>query len=165
MRVLVCEKSKVHDTVKREGVTHLVSIVDPGDQLFLTPRLKEVNLLSLKFDDVLDEHELFAPTRKDVECILDFTKELPDDAVVLVHCFAGVSRSTAAAAAIVAQNLLQNGFTDVADRSVETVREVRPMLCPNPIISKFADELLGLNGQFFEACERVANEKILKLMS
>lgn len=165
MRVLVCDKSKVHDVVNREGATHLISICDPGDSLPLTPILKEMNRLHLTFEDVLDENAFQAPTMEHVERILDFTKDLPDDAVVLVHCFAGVSRSTAAAAAVVAQNLLQKGFTDVAERAVAAVREVRPMLCPNPVISKFADDLLGLNGQLFDECEKVANEKILKLMS
>lgn len=158
MQVFVGSKNQAHDLVKRHDASHLVSILDPGDRLFLTPRLREIQRLHQFFEDVLDEQALNAPTRQHVQELLDWGSQLPQDAVVVVHCFAGISRSTAAALALLVQH---HGDVEVA---AEKLLEVRPVACPNPIISKFADEILGMNGNLFARSEEIANSKILKIL-
>lgn len=55
---------------------------------------------------------------------------------ILVHCVAGLSRSTAVAAAIIVRGLLDAGVsaTDVAGESVERLLTIRPPACPNGLV-------------------------------
>ena len=59
-----------------------------------------------RFDDVVEVGLGYsAPTQNDVAAILDLGRELMDEPVeqLLIHCHAGVSRSTATAAILMAQ--------------------------------------------------------------
>lgn len=161
MKVVVTSKNKVHDEVKRHGATHVISLLDPGDRLFMTPRIANCSRLHLSCEDVLGTADHNAPTLELVERLLEFGRNIPEDAVVVVHCFAGVSRSTAAAAALMAQELKLQGHADPVGEALRRLTEQRPEACPNPVISDFADRLLGFDGAFHEACENVANAKML----
>ena len=69
------------------------------------------------------------------------------DAHLLVHCHAGVSRSTAAAALILAQ-----AHPDwPASRVLDAVAAMRPRAWPNLLILEFGDALLGRNGEIVAA--------------
>src|ERR1041385_960459 len=84
------------------GVTHVLSIIapdwpDPPDFADFTPHRR----LTLQFHDIIERvPDRLAPSRGDVERLLAFGRELEvaPEAHLLVHCQAGVSRSTAAAA-------------------------------------------------------------------
>lgn len=161
MKVFVTSKNKVHNLVKQTNATHVVSLLDPGDRLFVTERLSKLPRLHLICEDVLNDFAHNAPTREQVDRLLKFGRNMSEDAVVVVHCFAGVSRSTAAAAALMVQELKHQGHPDPVSEALRRLVDQRPEACPNPVISKFADELLGFDGAFHEACEKVANAKIL----
>ena len=66
---------------------------------------------------------------------------------LLVHCYAGASRSTAAAFALACQAL---GKGEEA-AALDYVIRLRPQAFPNALIVKWADELLGLNGEMVKA--------------
>jgi predicted protein tyrosine phosphatase len=64
---------------------------------------------------------------------------------VLVHCVAGLSRSTAVAAAIIVRGLLDAGVpaTDVAGEAVERLLTIRPPACPNGwVLFKMLEQVL-----------------------
>jgi predicted protein tyrosine phosphatase len=65
---------------------------------------------------------------------------------VLIHCTAGVSRSTAAAYALWCDWL---GPGKEA-QAVSAVREVRPKAAPNRLMVKYADQILGRRGRLVE---------------
>lgn len=158
MKVFVCSRSSVSKTSKRLGITHVLSLLDPGKRPFLHPSTDRKNWLLMHFEDNLDETDINSPTREHVSHFLNWARSLPSDAVLLVHCEAGVSRSTAAALAI----LVQHHGADKLEDCVKLLLDVRPEACPNPIITKFADEQLGCNGLLHQAGERIANAKLLK---
>ena len=134
----------------------MLSLLDPGKRPFLHPKTDRNNWLLLHFEDNLIESETNSPTVEHVKKILEWGKSLPEDAVVLVHCEAGVSRSTAAALAI----LVQYYGNDKIEECIKLLLDVRPIACPNPLITKWADEQLGCNGELHEAAEKVANSKL-----
>jgi predicted protein tyrosine phosphatase len=74
---------------------------------------------------------------------------------VLVHCVAGLSRSTAVAAAIIVRGLLDAGVTEseVAGETVERLLTIRPPACPNRWV------LLQMLKQFLDpaAARRIAH--------
>jgi predicted protein tyrosine phosphatase len=156
MKVFVCQRSAVARKTSQIGATHVLSLLDPGKRPFLHPATNRNNWLLLHFEDNLDEHELNSPTRQDVAKILEWGQTLPEDAVVLVHCEAGVSRSTAAALAL----LVQHHGNDRIDDCIRMLLEVRPHACPNPLITLWADQQLGCNGILHQAAEAVCNTKL-----
>jgi len=89
------------------GVTHVLSLLDPG-----SPEPEAFGIfdphrrLELRFHDVIDaDPGCVPPERPDVEQLLSFGRDLANakGAHILVHCHAGVSRSTAAATLILVQ--------------------------------------------------------------
>src|SRR5258708_12460008 len=89
------------------GVTHVLSILDPDTPdppafAAFAPHRR----LALRFHDVIEPLPArLPPARADVERLLAFGHELSDTpgSHLLIHCHAGVSRSTASAALILAQ--------------------------------------------------------------
>lgn len=161
MEMTVCAVEKVPAMILLRNATHVMSLLRGRErnELKMPSAFNKENWLFLDMDDVINADAECAPTREQVAQILEWGRKLPIDAMVVVHCFAGISRSTAAALAIKVQQL----GVDRIDEAVKWLVEVRPVCCPNPVITKFADELLGANGKLHEAAEAVANKHMLKL--
>jgi predicted protein tyrosine phosphatase len=131
---------------REAGVSDVLSIVDPETpepEAFasFTPHRRR----TLRFDDLLFEAPgSQAPSEEDVRAILEFGAELEgrsDIAHVLVHCHAGVSRSSAAAAVLLAQH--NPGREEDAFLAL---LELRPQAWPNTRMVAFADVLLERQG-------------------
>jgi predicted protein tyrosine phosphatase len=137
------------------GVTHVLSILDPewpDPPAFadFAPHRR----LSLRFHDIIEsERGRLAPSSDDVARLLAFGNELhePAGSHLLVHCHAGVSRSTASAALILAQAFPERAAGDVLDE----VSRMRPRAWPNLRILEFGDALLGRNGEIVAAVAAV----------
>lgn len=160
MQLTVTNVDKVPGWLHR-GATHVISLLHSRERnlLFLPKSFKRENWLFLDMDDVISETAEAAPKLEQVERLLEWAKKLPSDAHLVVHCHAGVSRSTAAALAIKVQEL----GVDRVPEAIDWLLEARPQACPNPVITKFADELLGAKGELHAAAEEVANNKLLSL--
>jgi predicted protein tyrosine phosphatase len=133
------------------GVTHVLSILDPG-----TPEPESLSSfevhrrLRLRFHDVIESQPgWLAPERWDVELLLSFTRGLypSQETHLLVHCHAGVSRSTAAATLVLAQTRPDRP----ADEVLQEIVRLRPRAWPNLRILEFGDEILGRGGELVEA--------------
>ncbi|PWC39154.1 protein-tyrosine-phosphatase [Azospirillum sp. TSO35-2] len=134
-------------------VSHVLSILDPemtepsafGDY-------GEHERLELRFHDIIEPTRgQIAPERADVERILAFGRDLLADPVdcrhLLVHCHAGVSRSTAALTMILAQACPDRPAAD----AVAAVVAIRAQTWPNLRMIEFADNILGRNGDLIAA--------------
>jgi len=133
------------------GVTHVLSILDPEwpdppDFAEFAPHRR----LALRFNDIIEPtFGRVMPSRTDVERLLEFGRELQaaPQRHLLVHCHAGVSRSTAAAALILAQAHPERP----ARAALDAVAALRPRAWPNLRILEFGDELLCRNGEIVAA--------------
>ena len=137
------------------GVTHVLSILDPEfDDPPAFAAFGPHHRLALRFHDVIEPRpDCLAPSRADVERLLAFGRELIDapDPHLLIHCHAGVSRSTASAALILAQ-----AWPDrPASSALDAVAAIRPRAWPNLRILEFGDALLGRNGELVAAAAAV----------
>lgn len=161
MEIFICGVEKVPGMIHKHGITHVLSLLRGRERndLILPRDFDRNNWLFLDMDDVINEDAEFAPSLDQVSKILEWGRSLPDGSRVLVHCMAGVSRSTSAALALMVQAI---GVHRI-DEAVDWLVDHRPIACPNPVISKHADQLLGAGGKLFEKAERVANAKLLKL--
>jgi predicted protein tyrosine phosphatase len=128
--------------------THVVSIWDKEFIYDATCREKiktlapNAKVLFSFFEDVNDPDRPDAPNLRDVKRILAFTNQLPPKARVLVHCRAGVSRSTATAYAILCQHTPPG-------REMENllhIETLRDLVMPNRLIIELADKVLKREG-------------------
>lgn len=160
MQIFVSDIHQVHEIADREKITHAISALSNWELEAVGFRKLDdsIDWRIFEMDDVLEHTDPDAPTKEQVSEILAWTKDLKD-ARILVHCFAGVSRSTAIALVIKVQEL----GIDKIDEAIEWLRSVRPQACPNPVITRFADDLLGADGALFDASEKLATEKLLLL--
>lgn len=135
------------------GVTHVLSILDPGyPEPSAFGRYGEHQRLELHFDDIVVPREgMVPPARADVERILAFGRSLTDEPEgvghLLVHCHAGVSRSTASLIMILAQARPDRSARD----AVAAVAAIRPQAWPNLLMTEMADDILGRKGELVEA--------------
>ena len=133
------------------GVSHVLSILDPGwpePEAFgaFDPHRR----LELRFHDVIEtEPGCIAPESLDVEQLLSFGRDLTEakGTHLLVHCHAGLSRSTAAATLIVAQARPDRP----AEEALQTVLSRRPRAWPNLRILELGDALLERRGEIVGA--------------
>jgi len=133
------------------GVTHVLSILDPGwPEPDAFAAFDPHRRLELRFHDVIDaEPGCIAPESLDVEQLLTFGRDLTParDTHLLIHCHAGVSRSTAAATLILAQTRPDRP----AEEALLAVVRQRPRAWPNLRILEFGDALLERGGEIVEA--------------
>ena len=133
------------------GVTHVLSILDPGwpePEAFagFDPHRR----LELRFHDVIDAGAgCIAAESLDVERLLTFGRDLTEarGKHLLVHCHAGVSRSTAAATLILAQSRPDRP----AEEALQAVVRQRPRAWPNLRILELGDALLDRRGEIVSA--------------
>jgi predicted protein tyrosine phosphatase len=139
------------------GVTHVLSILDPE---WPVPDafggFGEHARLELRFNDIIEEEPgLLAPRPEHVEQILAFGRDLIVDPAgapdLLVHCHAGVSRSTASVLLIMAQALPELPPAALAERLLA----VRARAWPNLRMVEFGDMLLHRGGALVEAATAI----------
>jgi predicted protein tyrosine phosphatase len=136
------------------GVTHVLSILDPhwpapaAFQAFDPHRRA-----TLHFHDAIEPGPgVVLPEVADVDAILSFGRDLGDDpGHLLIHCHAGISRSTAAMMMILAQAFPREDEAGVAERLIG----IRPQAWPNARMIGFADERLGRNGRLSAAANEI----------
>ena len=135
-------------------MTHVVSVLDPG-----TPAPDVLNDWALaarhdfRFHDDLElREERQPPAPQDVERVLRAGAALAAEKVshLLVHCWAGMSRSTAIAMTLMAQTA-PGREAEIPD----VLLAVRQPAWPNSRIIRMADEQLGADGRLIAAKEEI----------
>ncbi len=162
-QITICGLSELdrHATAR---VSHVLSILDPSwpvPEVFGT--YGEHEKLELRFDDVIDETPgKTAPQPEDVEALLAFGRDLAQeprqDAHLLVHCHAGISRSSAAMALLVAQTMPAEG----GDEIFTELLRIRPQIWPNLRIIELGDAALGRGGALVAAVHQVYRGQIAR---
>jgi len=134
------------------GVTHVLSILDPGwpdPEAFND--FPEHRREALRFNDVIAERPgIVAPSAVDVAQLLEYGREVLDagpNAHLLIHCHAGVSRSTASAALLLAQQ-----DPALPGEAIFTkIARIRPRAWPNLLLLELGETALGRPGEFVSA--------------
>jgi predicted protein tyrosine phosphatase len=147
----VCSLALLHDTVEETGARHVVSLL--GDERVVRPPgIAPKNHLRLRLHDInlpLDGYVL--PGEAHVAELLAFVRGWDRSAPLVVHCFAGISRSTASAYASVCALNPDRNEASIAHE----LRRASPTATPNIRIVALADQLLGRNGRMTAAIESI----------
>lgn len=149
MAILVCPLSRAPDIAREHKPSHAVSLLDPGTP-FPALTCADERHLRLSLHDI--EHEmagLDACCSARMRALLDFVAGWDRNAPMLIHCYAGISRSTASAfiAACV-----QNPAADENEIALALLR-ASPSASPNRRLVALADAELGRGGRMRRAIE------------
>lgn len=126
--------------------SRVVSLSSPGAEPARFP--DDVEVLRLTFHDILEPRPgLHMATEADVAALLEFGLERRVESPLLIHCWAGVSRSPAAAYVIACARQPRVGADAIADR----LRRAAPFATPNRRLVALADVALGRGGSMVSA--------------
>lgn len=152
MKVLVCPLPSVLGAVRAERPSHLVGLLAPNQEGAPTTE-PGVAALSLRFHDLTEPREGFSPPeRSHMESLLGFaTSWQAGPAPLLVHCWFGISRSPAAAFAILCQANPERSEREIA----LMLRRRMPSATPNRLMVAIADDILGRDGRMVAAIDGI----------
>lgn len=150
MKLIVCPLHEVEAALALWKPSHVVSMASPGSDLAVIPA--ELERLSLTFNDIPEPRPgLQAASPQDVEHLVAFAHDWPRDRPMLIQCWAGVSRSPAAAYVIACALSEPGNETRLADQ----IRTSAPFATPNPRVVSLADQALGRRGAMIQAIARI----------
>ncbi|MEK7486983.1 MAG: dual specificity protein phosphatase family protein [Planctomycetota bacterium] len=89
------------------------------------------------FNDLEHPDYLSGPKLEQIRQILEFSQDFVKDSRVLVHCHAGISRSTAMTLGM----MVQHGEKEMD--ALEHLLQIRPIATPNKLILQHIDTVLG----------------------
>ena len=147
MTIVVCPLSHVETVVRARAPSHMITLLDPSHELE-TPKGLQGRHLRVGVNDICEPTEgLILADVAMVERLVEFGREWPGAAPLLVHCWAGISRSTATAFILACE---RNPEVEEA-RIARTLREASPTALPNRHFVALADDILGRRGRMVDA--------------
>jgi predicted protein tyrosine phosphatase len=148
----VCSLAALPDTVKATGASHVLTVMANVNQVQRPESVLPVNHLKVQMDDITEQMDGFlAPNDSHIEQVLDFVRGWDRHAPLVVHCYAGISRSTASAFAAAC---MLNPSRD--ERLIaRQIRAASPIASPNRLIVTLADKALGREGRMLRALDEM----------
>jgi predicted protein tyrosine phosphatase len=149
--IVVTPLEQFDATVALHRPSHVLTLLSPGHEDGARREPPFEQHLQLFFHDISEARPgLIAPGCGTVGAILDFARNWTSARPMLVHCWAGISRSSAAAYMIAcARN--PGRERDIADE----LRRRAPFTTPNRLMIALADDALHCSGRMVEAIGRI----------
>ena len=148
----VCSLAALADTVKATGASHVLTVMANVDQVQRPESVLPANHLKISMDDITEQMDGFvAPSDSHIEQVLNFVRGWDRSAPLVVHCYAGISRSTASAFAAVCMLNPHRDEISIARQ----IRAASPIASPNRLIVSLADRALGRDGRMLRALDEM----------
>jgi len=148
----VCPLSRLNETVAATGASHVVTLINQGTLVERPVSILADRHLFIGVSDItepLDGHIL--PAVEHVDTLLAFVRAWERESPLVVHCFAGISRSTAAAYVTACALLPGRAEGEIA----QALRRASPIATPNRRLVAVADDILGRKGRMVDAVDRI----------
>jgi predicted protein tyrosine phosphatase len=147
-QVYVCPLSRIAETVASSNASHLVTLINDGTPVTRPESIPEANHLFLGMNDIVEPMDgLVLPGAEHVERLVDFVGGWHPVRPIVVHCYAGISRSTAAAFITLCALRPDRDEADIA----RLMRAASRFATPNARLVEIGDALLGRNGRMVDA--------------
>lgn len=148
--VFVCPLHEVPFIVTRERAKRLVTLLQ--DEFHVETPEGVDRHLRLHVDDITQHLPYHvAPQVQHVSKLLSFAEEWGGKGAMVIHCWAGISRSTAAA--FTSLCLVHPGVPETS--IARALRRASPTAQPNRLIVQLADEAMGRKGRMVAALEEM----------
>lgn len=148
----VCSLARLHDTVRETGARHVVTLIKDISLVHRPGEIAVENHLLLDMDDINEHIDGYVmPGEQHVDDMLRFVRRWDRKAPLVVHCYAGISRSTAGAFVTVCALNPDRDERQIA----RALRLASPTAYPNIRIVRLADRMLRRNGRMVRAIEDI----------
>ena len=148
----VCSLARLYATVDATKARHIVTLLRLTDRVTRPSHIAPENHLVLGVDDIAEPRDGYTvPGEEHVERLIDFVGSWDRTTPMVVHCFAGISRSTAGAYVAACALNPQRDELEIA----QAIRDVSRTAQPNARIVSIADRLLKRDGRMVRALETI----------
>jgi predicted protein tyrosine phosphatase len=156
--LVVTPLSALDSSIARYRPSHVVTLLAPEHMIDTPHGFERERHLRLGMHDVADAWSSdCAPCADHVRSLVEFGRTWNGQAPMLVHCWAGISRSMAAAYIVLSDRFGAGTERDVA----QTIRARAPHAFPNPLLVQLADDILGRHGDMIAAAESIGRGTIV----
>ena len=154
----VCSLAALPETVRLTGASHVLTVMANVDQVARPASVLPANHLKVAMDDITEQMDGFvAPSETHIEQVLNFVRGWDRSAPLVVHCYAGISRSTASAFAAACMLNPHRDEISIARQ----IRAASPIASPNRLIVTLADKALGREGRMLRALDEMGPGNLL----
>jgi predicted protein tyrosine phosphatase len=152
MQINVCPLSLLDATVMATGAKQILTLLNVGTKVVRPAAVDERMHLFLGMNDIVEAVDgQILPGDDHLTQLLRFVRSWDQQSPLVIHCFAGVSRSTAAA--FTTACALNPGLDE--HELAQTIRLLSPTATPNRRIVALADDRLGRNGRMLAAVDAI----------
>ena len=147
-RFIICPLIALDQVVAQHKPSHLVTLITAGTDVSTPSTIAKDNHLFLNFNDIDAPRPGLVPMgESQMAALIAFFKDWDQKAPMAIHCFAGVSRSTAASMIGLATLRPERSASEIAAE----LRFRSPSATPNKRMLELADKRLKRHDSLFEA--------------
>ncbi len=151
-RLHVCSLARIGETVTRTGARSLVTLISPGTLVMRPVEIEPHRHRYIAVSDIIVALPgQVLPERAHLDDLIEFVEDWDRAEPMVIHCYAGVSRSTAAA--FIAACVLNPARDEFA--VARAIRAASPTATPNARLVALADERLGRGGRMTAAIAEI----------
>jgi len=153
--LVVCPLAEIEAVAKQHQPQHMISLVEASTCVARPSIIPQAQHLFLGFNDItITQTGLTAPQTDHVEALLSFAADWwqhPAGRPLLIHCWMGISRSTAAAFIIACACAPERSEQEIAAE----LRLIAPFATPNSRLVALADAVLNRQGRMVDAIAQI----------
>lgn len=150
--IVVSSLARLSDTARLHGPRDMVSLINAGTPVTRPESIEPGRHLFLGFNDILEPQQgMTPPAEEHVLQLVSFARDWERNSPLLIHCFAGISRSTAAA--YITAIALEPDQDEAA--LAQELRLRAPSATPNIRLVSIADDMLERKGRMVEAISTI----------
>jgi predicted protein tyrosine phosphatase len=147
-RIHVCSLQRVEEIVRETGARTLVTLIEASLPVARPAAIAPDRHLFVRVSDIVEQTDGYVlPHAAHVDQFLSFVRRWDRLEPIVMHCYAGVSRSTAAA--FIAACALRPERPE--QYFARRLRQASPTATPNARLVALADHVLGRNGRMIAA--------------
>ncbi|HWE06328.1 MAG TPA: hypothetical protein VG274_06440 [Rhizomicrobium sp.] len=151
-RIHVCSLQRLDETVRRTGARSIVTLIDHGFAVSRPTEIAASDHLCVGISDIVEPVDGYVlPSETHVEQFLGFVRRWDRRDPMVIHCYAGVSRSTAAA--FIAACALAPEYPEQVFAT--RIRCASPTATPNARLVALADVTLDRKGRMIAAIDAI----------